>query len=216
MGVVHTVEPLLPRMIGARPRPDRADELARSFVGPPGTAAYCASKAAVRIWGEGLRDRLAPQGVAVSVICPGFVDTPLTRRNPFPMPMLMSAERGGRADQGAVSPASHARIAFPGQLVSGAARLRRLASRLTACGQRASPQPAAGRARSRRLSSPLLQLAPARDVAVVLGQRAGEGVAAGAVGDEIEIVDRRRVAAPPRSSARPGLAIGPGGRPAMR
>ena len=34
-----------------------------AFVARPGTAAYCASKAAVRIWGEGLRERLAPQGV---------------------------------------------------------------------------------------------------------------------------------------------------------
>ena len=95
-------------------RPDRADELARLFVNRPGTAAYCASKAAVRIWGEGLGARLRPAGIAVSVICPGFVDTPLTRRNPFPMPLLMDAEPAARLIRRGW-PAARARIAFPGR-----------------------------------------------------------------------------------------------------
>lgn len=119
MGVIHTVEPLLPRLI-ARGRGQIAlmSSLA-SFVNRPGTAAYCASKAAVRVWGEGLRERLLPQGVDVSVICPGFIDTPLTRRNPFPMPQLMTVEAAAtlikqRLAQG------QARIAFPTALYWGA------------------------------------------------------------------------------------------------
>ena len=90
-----------------------------SFVSRPSVAAYCASKAAVRIWGEGLREKLRPRGVEVSVICPGFVDTPLTRRNPFPMPMLMSAAEAAklirrRLDRG------DGRIAFPWAMYWGA------------------------------------------------------------------------------------------------
>ena len=74
---------------------------------------------------------------------------------------------------------------------------------------------APGRAGSTGLVAAVAQPAPARDVAVVLGQGRGEGMAAGAVGDEVEIVDRRRIQRRRQSTA-PGLAIGPGGRPAMR
>lgn len=119
MGVVHTVAPLLPRLL-ARSRGQVAlmSSLA-SFVSRPGTAAYCASKAAVRIWGEGLRARLRPRGVAVSVICPGFVDTPLTRRNPFPMPMLMAAGPAAELIKRRLA-RGDARIAFPRPLYWGA------------------------------------------------------------------------------------------------
>lgn len=119
MGVVHTVEPLLPRLTGrGRGQIALMSSLA-SFVARPGTAAYCASKAAVRIWGEGLRERLAPQGVAVSVICPGFVDTPLTRRNRFPMPMLMSAAQSAAMIKARLA-RDEPRIAFPWPMYCGA------------------------------------------------------------------------------------------------
>ena len=119
MGVVHTVEPLLPRLTGrGRGQIALMSSLA-SFVARPGTAAYCASKAAVRIWGEGLRERLAPQGVAVSVICPGFVDTPLTRRNRFPMPMLMDAAQSATLIKAQLA-RDVPRIAFPWPMYWGA------------------------------------------------------------------------------------------------
>ena len=89
-----------------------------SFVARPGTEGYCASKAAVRVWGEGLRERLRPQGVAVSVICPGFVDTPLTRLNRFPMPMLMPAEPAAALIKARLA-RGDARIAFPAPLYLG-------------------------------------------------------------------------------------------------
>src|SRR5690606_22686679 len=92
MGVAHTVEPLLPRLVERGHGQIALMSSLASFVARPGTEGYCASKAAVRIWGEGLAVRLRAQGIQVSVICPGFVDTPLTRLNPFPMPCLMKAE----------------------------------------------------------------------------------------------------------------------------
>lgn len=119
MGVVHTVEPLLSRMTGRRHGQIALMSSLASYVARPGTAAYCASKAAVRIWGEGLRVRLAPQGVAVSVICPGFVDTPLTRRNRFPMPMLMQAEDAARLIRRRLA-CGDAEIAFPRAMYWGA------------------------------------------------------------------------------------------------
>jgi short-subunit dehydrogenase len=60
--------------------------------GLPGHGAYCASKAAVISYCESLRGEMRPFGVKVVTICPGYVDTPLTRGNRYSMPFLMSAE----------------------------------------------------------------------------------------------------------------------------
>ena len=59
--------------------------------GLPGHAAYCASKAAVISYCEALRGELRGTGVQVITIAPGYVDTPLTRKNRYPMPFLMQA-----------------------------------------------------------------------------------------------------------------------------
>lgn len=60
--------------------------------GLPGHGAYCASKAAVVSYCESLRGELRGSGVQVVTIAPGYVDTPLTRRNRYGMPFLMQAE----------------------------------------------------------------------------------------------------------------------------
>jgi len=62
------------------------------FRGLAGNGAYSASKAAARIWTESLRTELYGSGVSVVCICPGYVDTPLTRVNRFHMPFLLSAD----------------------------------------------------------------------------------------------------------------------------
>ena len=59
--------------------------------GLPGHGAYCASKAAVIGYCESLRGELRTSGVAVVTICPGYIDTPLTQKNRYAMPFLMSA-----------------------------------------------------------------------------------------------------------------------------
>lgn len=75
--------------------------------GLPGHAAYTASKAAVIQVCESLRVELKPAGVRVVTLLPGYVDTPMTRGNPFPMPFLISAdtfaERAARAIAAGVS-----------------------------------------------------------------------------------------------------------------
>jgi NAD(P)-dependent dehydrogenase (short-subunit alcohol dehydrogenase family) len=58
-----------------------------------GAGAYCASKAAVHSYCESLRLELKRHGIRVVTIAPGYIDTPMTRHNRFPMPFLMPAGR---------------------------------------------------------------------------------------------------------------------------
>lgn len=60
--------------------------------GLPGHGAYCASKAGVVAYCESLRGELRSQGIRVVTICPGYIDTPLTRGNRYSMPFLMKAD----------------------------------------------------------------------------------------------------------------------------
>jgi hypothetical protein len=66
------------------------------FRGLPGAGAYSASKAAAISWLESLRTELAGSGVAVVTICPGYVDTPMTRVNRYRMPFLLGADEAAR------------------------------------------------------------------------------------------------------------------------
>lgn len=61
--------------------------------GLPGAGAYCASKAAVRVYCESLRVELRGSGVRVVTIAPGFIGTPMTANNPYKMPFLMPVDR---------------------------------------------------------------------------------------------------------------------------
>lgn len=92
-GVINTVQPAIDIL-----RPRQRGQIAimsslAGFMGAPGAPAYSASKAAVRMWGDSLRPDLAADGIALSVICPGFVRSPMTDVNSFRMPFLMEAER---------------------------------------------------------------------------------------------------------------------------
>jgi short-subunit dehydrogenase len=111
-GVLNTSLPAIERM-----RPRRHGQVAlmsslAAFRGYPGAPAYCASKAAVRIWGEALRGWLARDGIGVCVICPGFIKTPMSASNPYPMPFLMEAEKAADAIRRGLA-RNRARIAFP-------------------------------------------------------------------------------------------------------
>lgn len=61
--------------------------------GLPGAEAYSASKAAVISYCESLRVELRAAGIKVVTITPGYIDTPMTRVNTYPMPFLMPADR---------------------------------------------------------------------------------------------------------------------------
>jgi len=66
------------------------------FRGLAGNGAYSASKAAAITWLESLRTEMHGSGVAVVCICPGYIDTPLTRVNRFRMPFLLPPDEGAR------------------------------------------------------------------------------------------------------------------------
>jgi len=61
--------------------------------GLPGAGAYSASKAAVLAYCESLRLELKPYGIKVVTIAPGYIDTPMTQKNAYPMPFLMPPAR---------------------------------------------------------------------------------------------------------------------------
>jgi hypothetical protein len=62
------------------------------YRGLPGAAAYSASKAAAIAYLESLRVELRGSGVKVVTLCPGYIATPMTEKNPYRMPFLMSAD----------------------------------------------------------------------------------------------------------------------------
>jgi short-subunit dehydrogenase len=66
------------------------------FRGLAGNGAYCASKSAAITWMESLRAELHGSGVSVVCVCPGYIDTPMTRVNRFRMPFLLSADEAAR------------------------------------------------------------------------------------------------------------------------
>ena len=78
--------------------------------GLPGHAAYCASKAAVIACCESLRGELRPHGVQVTTIAPGYVATPLTSRNRYPMPFLMQPDDFARQALRAIDAAASFRV----------------------------------------------------------------------------------------------------------
>jgi len=138
-GVFNTVLPLLPAMRQRRRGQIALMSSLASFRGFPGAPGYSASKAALRVWGEGLRGDLHQSGITVSVICPGFVTSPMTSDNPFPMPMLMPAERAAHIIRQGLA-TGRARIAFPLAMYAGAWLLGALPPALTDSWMRRLPR----------------------------------------------------------------------------
>ncbi|MFO1292398.1 MAG: SDR family oxidoreductase [Rubrivivax sp.] len=97
--------------------------------GMPGHGAYCASKAAVLAYCESLRGELRADGVAVVTLLPGYVATPLTARNPYPMPFLLGAEQfAARAIKSIAARRSY--VVIPWQMAIVAKLLRLLPNAL--------------------------------------------------------------------------------------
>jgi short-subunit dehydrogenase len=112
IGVINSVSPAISLMIGRRRGQIAIVSSLASFRGLAGAPSYGASKAAVRLYGEALRSEMAPHNVAVSVVCPGFVKTPMTAVNRFPMPFVMNADHAARIIRNGLA-RNRSRIAFP-------------------------------------------------------------------------------------------------------
>ncbi|MGD9610674.1 MAG: SDR family NAD(P)-dependent oxidoreductase [Desulfovibrionaceae bacterium] len=97
--------------------------------GQPSSPAYSASKAGALAYGEGLRAWLAPYGVTVTVVAPGFVETPMSRRYRGAKPLLWPADRAAAAIVAAVA-AGRPRLEFPGPLALGSRLLGLLPPRI--------------------------------------------------------------------------------------
>jgi short-subunit dehydrogenase len=96
LGVVYAIEAVLPEMLHRGRGHIAAVSSLAAYKGVPGEAAYCASKAAVNYYLEGLRIQLRDKGIAVTTLCPGFVRTPMTAVNEFHMPWLLEADEAAR------------------------------------------------------------------------------------------------------------------------
>lgn len=92
MGVVHGLAAVLPRFIDRRTGHVAVVASVAGYRGLPTGAAYGATKAALINMCESLKPELDPLGVRLTLVNPGFVKTPLTDKNPFPMPFLMDVD----------------------------------------------------------------------------------------------------------------------------
>jgi len=95
-GVLNTIWPAIEAM-----RPRRSGHIAvvsslAALTPLPGAPAYSASKAAVKAYAEALNGALKEDGITVTSICPGFVESRITKNNDFPMPLLMSGAKAAK------------------------------------------------------------------------------------------------------------------------
>jgi short-subunit dehydrogenase len=95
-GLVQSFLPFVPAMAKARRGALVGVASVAGFRGLPGSGAYSASKAAAITYLESLRVEMRGSGVSVVTICPGFIATPMTARNPYRMPFLLAPDKAAR------------------------------------------------------------------------------------------------------------------------
>jgi short-subunit dehydrogenase len=96
LGMVHTFQPFIAAMKQQGKGSLAGIASVAGLRGLPGAAAYSASKAAAISYLESLRVELASSGISVTTICPGYIKTPMTDVNPYPMPFMMDVDTAAR------------------------------------------------------------------------------------------------------------------------
>lgn len=96
LGMVHTFQPFIAPMRAAGRGSLAGIASVAGYRGLPGAAAYSASKAAAISYLESLRVELHSSGINVVTICPGYIDTPMTARNPYAMPFLLDVDAAAK------------------------------------------------------------------------------------------------------------------------
>ncbi|MEM7467329.1 MAG: SDR family NAD(P)-dependent oxidoreductase [Pseudomonadota bacterium] len=94
--IIRTIELLVPRMTERDAGHIVVVSSVAGDVGLPYASVYSASKSALHRLCESLYPELQSKGVLISVVSPGFVRTPATDKNDFPMPFIISAERAAQ------------------------------------------------------------------------------------------------------------------------
>ena len=97
LGMVNTFQPFIAAMRAAGRGTLVGIASVAGYRGLPGAAAYSASKAAAISYLESLRVELRGSRIRVVTICPGYIATPMTARNPYPMPFILSADAAARS-----------------------------------------------------------------------------------------------------------------------
>ena len=128
-GVSNTVHPVLPAMRRRRRGQVALISSLAGLRGIPFSPGYCASKAAIKIYSEALRSWLAPEGIDVSVVLPGFVETRLSDTVSGPKPLILSPERAAGIIRRGLAKGRR-QIAFPYPLYLGMQLMRALPARL--------------------------------------------------------------------------------------
>lgn len=131
MGVANGVAAVLPDMIARRSGHIGLVSSVAGYVGLPFATTYGPSKAALNNFAESLQHDLYDVNVKVSVICPGYIDTPMTKVNDFPMPYLMPVEEGAERILTGLAKGKF-EIAFPWQVEKLLKLARHLPHRLWA------------------------------------------------------------------------------------
>lgn len=96
LGAVQTFQPFVEAMRDAGHGRMVGIASVAGFRGLPGSGAYSASKAALISYLESLRQEMRGSGVKVVTICPGYIRTPMTDINPYPMPFMLEADEAAR------------------------------------------------------------------------------------------------------------------------
>lgn len=96
MGLVKTFQPFVAAMRVSGKGTLVGVSSVAGFRGLPGASAYSASKAAAISYLESLRVELRASGVKVVTICPGYIKTPMTKVNPYPMPFILESDEAAR------------------------------------------------------------------------------------------------------------------------
>ncbi|MEO6023687.1 MAG: SDR family oxidoreductase [Burkholderiales bacterium] len=96
IGIVRTFQPFMRGMRKAKSGKLVGIASVAGFRGLPGASAYSASKAAAISYLESLRVEMRGSGVAVVTLCPGYIATPLTTNNPYPMPFILPVEKAAK------------------------------------------------------------------------------------------------------------------------
>jgi len=129
MGVVHALAALIPAMRRRGSGHIAIVASSAGYRGLPKSAAYGPTKAALINLAETLRSELKPFGITISLVNSGFVDTPMTRDNPFPMPFLIPVREAASRLLAGLERRKY-EIVFPRRFVFGLKLLRILPNRI--------------------------------------------------------------------------------------